>query len=229
MEAYSGPLPAVPQAAAALAGPRGDSKGRVGPVYRRRNVLRKLMKRVAILGVALSITLALVFPVFAADVDYHLARDAEVFTLVNLHPDEQRHRLYSTNYQQPGLIPFCTKVKIESVNKREMVFRVLDTGRKYDYIFHNTMRHPIPTHLDKFFGKACDPKKVETMSEIDRQGISQGRVLPGMTRDGVILAIGYPPEHATPNLESNTWKYWRTRFATQLVYFADGKAVDIKE
>jgi hypothetical protein len=187
------------------------------------------MERTVILGLAFSIAPTLVCPAFAAGVDYHLVRDAEVYTLVNLHPDEQRHRLYSTNYQQPGLIPFCTKVKIESVDKKEMVFRVLHTGQKYDYIFHNSMRDPIPTHLDKFFGKACDPKKVETMSEIDRQGISQGRALPGMTKDGVILAIGYPPEHATPTLESDTWRYWRTRFATKLVYFANGKVVDIKE
>jgi len=50
-----------------------------------------------------------------------------------------------------------------------------------------------------------------------------------MSKEAVILAIGYPPEHVTPTLESNTWKYWRTRFATQLVSFVDGKVVDIKD
>ena len=187
------------------------------------------MTRRGAIAAVVCIMVALPVVARAAEVRYHLVGQPEAYTLVNLHPDEHRHRLYSVNYQQPGLIPLCTKVMIQSVTSRTMVFHVPSTGRTYDYIFHNSMRDPIATHLDKFFGTACNPNRLDRMSEIDRRGIAQGRALTGMSKEAVILAIGYPPEHVTPTLESNTWKYWRTRFATQLVSFVDGKVVDIKD
>lgn len=161
--------------------------------------------------------------------EYHLVGAPEVYTLVNLHPDENNQRLYSVNYLQAGLIPLCTKVSIESVSSRRMVFRLADGGRQYTYLFHSTLREPISKHLDRFFGKTCDKKKIERMSKADREGILQGRVSPGMTKDAVILAIGYPPEHATPNLEANAWRYWKSRFDTILVHFEEGKVVRIQD
>src|SRR5437867_10393653 len=110
-------------------------------------------------GVIVLLVLALVFAdrtaAVAADATSPLVGASGVYTLVNLHPDEQRHRLYSVNYQQSGLIPRCSKVAIESVDKRKMTFR-LEGGPEYEYVFHNSLRDPIPKHLDKVFGKKCD-------------------------------------------------------------------------
>jgi hypothetical protein len=183
------------------------------------------MKRVIVL-VALFLLLTARGLAAAADVDYALVGASGVYTLVNLHPDEQRHRLYSVNYQQSGLIPLCSKVKIESVSKRKMTFRLLDSDREYEYVFHDSLRDPIPRHLDKFFGKKCDGN-LEGMSEADRKGIRSGTVLPGMSKRGVTLAIGYPPEHATPSLDSDVWTYWKNRFSKMTVSFANGKVAGI--
>ena len=35
-----------------------------------------------------------------------------------------------------------------------------------------------------------------------RIDITQGVVVPGMTRDQVLMALGYPPAHETPSLDS---------------------------
>jgi hypothetical protein len=183
------------------------------------------MKRVIVL-VALSLLLTARVLVASADVDYPLVGASGVYTLVNLHPDEQRHRLYSVNYQQSGLIPRCSKVKIESVSTKKMTFRLLDADREYDYIFHDSLRDPIPKHLDKVFGKKCDPT-LGGMSEADRRGIRAGSVLPDMTKRGVTLAIGYPPEHATPSLDSDIWTYWKNRFTKMTVSFTNGKVTGI--
>jgi hypothetical protein len=159
---------------------------------------------------------------------YHLVGAPEAYTLVNLHPDEGRKRLYSVNYQQPGLIPRCTRVVIKSVDSKAMKFRLADGGAEYEYIFHNSLRDSVPKHLDKYFGASCDKAKVQQMSKADQDGIAAGRVAEGMTRDGVILAIGYPPEHATPSLEANAWRYWKNRFGTMLVHFEGDKVVRIQ-
>ena len=183
------------------------------------------MKRVIVL-VALSLLLVHQALVAAAEGGYPLVGSSGVYTLVNLHPDEQRHRLYSVNYQQTGLIPRCSKVMIDSVDSRKMTFRLLDSGREYEYIFHNSLRDPIPTHLDKLFGTKCDAS-LGGLSEVDRKGIHAGTVLAGMSKRGVTLAIGYPPEHATPSLDSDIWTYWTNRFGKMTVSFANGKVVGI--
>lgn len=178
---------------------------------------------------ALALALALLaVPAAARDIEYHLIKAPGVVTLVNLHPDESSRRLYSVNYQQDGLMPLCTKVRILSVTHRQMIFETVDGGRKYEYLFHDSLKDPIPQHLDRYFGTACPKKKADALGKIDRQGIKEGRVIPGMTKAGVILAVGYPPEHATPELKLNVWKYWRNRFATRQVYFEGGKVSRIE-
>jgi len=184
-------------------------------------------------SINVTLVLALIFaasaPAVAADVDYPLIGQSPVYTLVNLHPDEPRQRLYSVNYQQQGLIPLCTKVKLESLDKRKLTFRVLGKDREYEYVFHNSLRDPIAKHLDKVFGKKCDKASVEKMSEVDRKGIRAGTVLPGMSKRGVTLALGYPPEHATPSLDSDVWTYWKNRFGKLKVTFANGKVSEISD
>lgn len=182
------------------------------------------MKRLAMFAVAAVTGLALAG---AASSD-HLVGDPEVYTLVNLHPDEGHHRLYTVNYLQAGLIPLCTKVRIESLDSKQMVFRLAEGGRQYTYLLHRSLREPFAKHVDRFFGKTCDKKKIDAMSQVDREGILQGRALPGMTKEGVILAIGYPPDHTTPSLEANAWKYWKNRFDTILIHFVDGKVSRIQ-
>ena len=186
------------------------------------------MKRSAMLVVAFA-ALALAQPGVARDIEYALIGDPGVVTLVNLHPDEKNRRLYSVNYQLEGLIALCTKVRITAVTHKAMTFELADGGRKYEYIFHETLpQEGIPKHLDRFFGKSCPRKKADALGSVDRRGIKEGRALPGMTRAGVILAIGYPPEHATPSLDASAWKYWRNRFGTTLIHFDGGKVVRVQ-
>jgi hypothetical protein len=65
------------------------------------------------------------------------------------------------------------------------------------------------------------------LSDVDQKGIDQGKALPGMTKEGVKIALGYPATHRTPSLDVNTWVYWRNRFATFSVTFDKGKVVKV--
>lgn len=183
-----------------------------------------------------TIALLLVFPMLSVDSrmvqaqSYHLVGAAEAYTLVNLHPDERSGKLSSVNYQQRGLIPLCTRVAIESVSSSGMKFRLATGGRQYSYEFHRTLREPVDKHLDRYFGRSCDKARIQRMSQADRDGILEGHVLPEMTKEGVILAIGYPPEHVTPNLEANAWRYWKNRWGdTLLVHFEGGKVTHVQD
>jgi hypothetical protein len=144
-----------------------------------------------------------------------------LYTQTNLHPDTARRRLYSINYQLTGLIPICTRVRVTELDDERMSF--VANGVEYDYRFRpEYMTEGLATHLERYFGDGCDPG--DSLGEADREGIAAGRVEPGMTKAGVLKALGYPPPHATPDLASPQWRYWRNRFDTFIVHF-DGDAV----
>jgi len=150
-------------------------------------------------------------------------------TQTNLHPNPETPRLYSVNYLEGGLIPVCTPVRIDVVTEREARFTDLNTNVEYRYVFHERSMAgmPIQKHMDLYFGTTCPSAAIDSLPAIDRQGIQQGQALPGMTKQGVIVAIGYPPPHETPSLDADEWKYWTSRFGTQLVRFQNGQVVDI--
>ena len=66
-------------------------------------------------------------------------------------------------------------------------------------------------------------------SDQERALIRAGEVGVGMSREAVILALGYPPSHQTPSLQNQAWTYWRDRFRTFVVEFENGKVARIRE
>ena len=150
----------------------------------------------------------------------HLVNAPGIRTKVNLHPDEKDMQLYSTNYQMPGLIPVCSEVTITEVSDKRVKFTVKESGRQYKLDRQGFLKEPWETYLDKLFGTDCP--NVSSMSEADQRGIKAGQAYEGMTKQGVIIAMGYPPDHATPNTESDTWRYWRNKFANYSIQFKNG-------
>ena len=143
-----------------------------------------------------------------------------VVTLTNLHPDEAQSRLYAVNYQQIGLIPVCSKVTLLELSTKRLRFRVEATGRTYDYFNHGAAAEPFQDHLTRYFGYEC-PAAVASLVEPDKRGVLLGKAMPGMSKQGVVLAMGYPPLHVNPSLDSNRWIYWTARFAKEAVVFDD--------
>lgn len=145
----------------------------------------------------------------------------DLYTQTNLHPDVARRRLYSINYQLAGLIPICTRVRVTDFDDGYISF--VANGIEFDYLFRpEYMTEGLDGHLARYFGETCD--RGETLGTKDRDGIAAGRVQAGMTKAGVLKAMGYPPPHATPDLASPQWRYWRNRFDTLVVHF-DGEVV----
>jgi len=184
-----------------------------------KEVLMRSCIQVRVLAV-LSIVLFAIPSVAVASED--LASLSRVYTLTNLHPDEKNNRLYSVNYLQPGLIPVCSEVEIIKQGRKKFVFRLKKTGKTYSYLNHKQSAEPFEEHLTRFFGAACDQKKMDALGEKDKSGIRTGTVSLGMTKQGVIFALGYPPRLANPDpMSSVRWQYWTNRFNTKVIEFSD--------
>jgi hypothetical protein len=138
--------------------------------------------------------------------------------------------LYAVNFQQPGLIPVCSEVEYLDLGRKSFKFRVVTTNREYQYLNHKAAAEPFPDHLKRFFGPSCPSNEIESLSEIDRQGIREGRAIVGMTRRGVILAMGHPPLHVNPDPSAPTFMYWKSRFnRVQIQFGPDGLVSSIKD
>ncbi|CAI8874918.1 outer membrane protein assembly factor BamE [Methylococcus capsulatus] len=57
-----------------------------------------------------------------------------------------------------------------------------------------------------------------------REAIRAGKVSEGMTKEQVILAVGYPPTSETPSLDAPVWNYWLSSFDRyQLIWDKRGR------
>jgi hypothetical protein len=152
-----------------------------------------------------------------------------VYTQTDLHPHERRSALYTMNYQMDGLIPVCTEVRPLQLYYDYMEFQAVQSGRVYTYQVHANPGEDFIHHINKYFGNGCDKDKISRLSEIDQKGILKGRALIGMSRQGVIYALGYPPPKKTPSLDNYRWWYWKNRVNRFYVEFdQSGKVVKIR-
>jgi hypothetical protein len=152
-------------------------------------------------------------------------------TLANLHPDMHRRVLFTLNYQLPGLIPVCSDVTVTKVGKKKLVFEY--NGQPFEIGYEGftagagvSFQQAVQTI---YFGATCDKAKMQSLSKVDQEGIRSGQPKVGMTREGVLFAMGRPPFHATPDLKSSSWRYWKNRFSQMVVNFGeDGKVSGIQ-
>jgi len=135
--------------------------------------------------------------------------------------------LETTHYAVDTLIPVNSEVQIMDTSSKTITFRVVDTGMEVTLV--NQQKYTgmgIDGIYDRYFG---DSKvNLSQFNELERDAIESGRVVPGMSKDAVLVARGYPPAHRTPSLESDSWRYWQSRFNTIVVNFDDGKVVNIR-
>ena len=52
----------------------------------------------------------------------------------------------------------------------------------------------------------------------------------GMPKNAVLISYGYPPEHATPSLDTNVWRYWVNKMKSKNICFdSEDKAISCKD
>ena len=150
--------------------------------------------------------------------------------LGNLHPDLNRHLLYTLNYQLPDLIPVCSEVTVTEIATKKISFTW--KGVEFDIKYDNFTKEAGVSFEKAFltyFGPACDKAGMEKLGAPDQEGIRAGRAKLGMTREGVLFSMGRPPVHANPDLGAAEWRYWRNRYGTQLITFdSSGKVSEIR-
>lgn len=88
-------------------------------------------------------------------------------------------------------------------------------------IFFMVDEKKIGMSSDEYIDMITSPEKISPapLSALDRKGVEQGKAFKGMTKKGVMTALGYPSPHRTSSLDSEEWIYWTNRFGTIAVVF----------
>jgi len=140
----------------------------------------------------------------------------EGYTCCNFHYDKDW--ISDANWRVQPMIPAGARIKVldygfnrASVEIDGKPMRIgQDYGRKEE-------------KLEQFIQKLVvknDPKaRIARYPEKVRAAIHEGRVIPGMTREQVIIAVGYPPTHRTPILDAPVWNLWASRTNRYEVHF----------
>jgi hypothetical protein len=147
-----------------------------------------------------------------------------LYTQFSLYYENSRH--LTTNYRKGILVPVNTEVKFVESNSTDILVSLPDGENLY---IENVEAYS-GEEIDGIFTRTLAEKPVDLApySVEERKAILAGEVVPGMSKNAVILALGYPPKHRTPSLQLDHWQYWRNRFKTFLVYFENGKVVRIQ-
>lgn len=73
---------------------------------------------------------------------------------------------------------------------------------------------------------AEDPKdRIGAWPDAVQEAVRAGKVALGMTKEQVIVSLGYPPAHATASLDAPQWKFWYSTHGTYLVVWDEAGQV----
>lgn len=137
------------------------------------------------------------------------------------------------NYTNPGdghiILPAGTKINVTKKSRRGFYFTHDVSSQDAFFEFHEPrMGMSMDAYIELI--TSSSPVDYAHLSAVDRKGIAEGRAAVGMSKEGVMAALGYPAAHRTPDLDASRWIYWQNRFRTLAVDFdSNGKVTSITQ
>jgi len=146
-----------------------------------------------------------------------------LYTCCNLHY-ETGGDVYDANYYDGTMIPLGSPAKVESAGRNTVTFLAGGTMVRLQQAYTREQQS-FQQFLDTLLVPE-DPKlKAAQFPRAVQAAIKDGRVEKGMTREQVLMSLGYPPAHRTPSLNAPTWTYWYNHWVTYQVVFDDAGVV----
>lgn len=130
--------------------------------------------------------------------------------------------LSDANYAQLPFIAIGTTVLIREIDGRQAIVEI--NGKQMLLRPDIAQSKVTPTQwLDRAV-LADDPRpKLEHIPPGVRAAILSGRLTKGMTREQVIMAMGYPQANDKKGLDAPNWRYWWSSYVPYYVYWSGNK------
>lgn len=147
---------------------------------------------------------------------------------------EAPNRIWAVNYKRGNILPAGTLVKDIGIFKEEyyphqyITFRRVSDNQTFKVYFRRKF-HPgksIEDYRQLMFSKQSFQQQTAGMSEREISAITRGVLVTGMSKQAVQMSYGVPPQHRTPDLSANIWRYWTSRMVDKDVCFGlDGRTI----
>jgi len=146
------------------------------------------------------------------------------YTCCNFH--YEKDWINDGNYAQLPMIPAGTPIKVTEYGRyRAHVdidgkpFRLgLDCGREAETTEQWVAKLVV----------ASDPKaKLATYPTAVRQAIQKGQIMVGMSKEQVIMAVGYPLTNENPRYDAPYWRYWWSSFGEYQVHWQGNRVSQV--
>src|ERR1700743_968033 len=132
------------------------------------------------------------------------------------------------NYDENGkkIIPVGTPASVTGYGRYRVKIEL--NGKKQE-IGNDYSRDLANDVFAKRYVVLDDPAaKIATFPKKIQDAIAQARLLLGMTREQVLMSVGYPVSSENHNLEDKTWRFWISSFAEFRAHFDDaGRLVSV--
>lgn len=130
------------------------------------------------------------------------------------------------NYAELPMIPAGSPIKLNRIDRYiayvEIDGKPFRLGLDYGRSLETTEQW-----VDKLIVQDDPKARLATYAPAVRKAIQNGLVMRGMTREQVIMSLGYPETDQNPDLNAPSWRYWRSSFAEYQVHW--NSAVRVSE
>ena len=144
------------------------------------------------------------------------------YTCCNFHYDKDW--ISDANWGNLPMIPAGAKIRVLDYGWNrasvEIDGKPMRIGHEY-----GRSEETLEQFIAKLVVKANPRAKVARAAPRVKGAIDEGKVVARMTKEQVILAVGYPPTHRTRSTDAAVWNYWYSRARRYEVHFK-GNTVD---
>lgn len=136
-------------------------------------------------------------------------------------------RMWAINYKRGTILPAGTKVRNVSVYHKlnqphqYIDFERVNDGKQFRVYFRRKF-HPGKTVEDYqklMFTSQTLEQQTRGFSDTEITAILRGVLVPGMAKKAALISYGIPPQHQTPSLKANIWRYWTSRMVSKNICF----------
>ena len=147
------------------------------------------------------------------------------FLCCNLRYDPNKPEITDTIAARGTLIPFATRVEVRKVTKGSVQFDAPGHPPITLVYEHGSKALPFDRYLSRLFVTEDPRLKLKKVPARQVKLVEKATITPGMSRDQVLLAVGYPPADQTPSLDAAVWAYGDGAEADAFVVYFDGGRV----
>lgn len=134
-----------------------------------------------------------------------------------------------SNYQESGkfVIPLGTPAKVLDYARYRAVVQLPDGTQTLGNDYSRDLA--MPSFARRYVVPEDPALRLQEFPPKVQQAIASSRVTTGMSREQVLMALGYPIASENPHLDAGVWKYWLWTFSPFDVHFgADGRVSHVR-